>query len=398
MADNPYTGGTIANSSRPGAAEKKLINEVIRMEEKDFSFALSEEQNIMKETVAKLVKSAITDRAHEMDESRTIPADTIQKVWELGATVSVLPESCGGYGMDYSPIMNAIMMEELACGDMSVAIAANTPAMFLYTVADMGTEEQKKKYLPQYCDAAFKACTVAVNEPRFRFDAAAPETKAEKKGGAYVINGTKCFVPLAKDSNHVLIAARNGERTDLFIVGRDNPGLKIGEREKNQGMYALETYTVALENCAVPAEDRLGGEQGCDYDRFLQKSRAAMAAIGTGVSRASYEYAKAYAKERTQFGEVIASRQSIAFMIAEMAYEVDAMRLMTWNAASALEAGRDATREAYLAKLYAGEMTMKVTDYGVQILGGHGYVRDHPVERYCRNGRSIALLDGIAII
>lgn len=368
------------------------------MEEKDFSFALSEEQNIMKETVAKLVKGNITDRAHEMDESRAIPMDIIQKVWELGATISVIPEACGGYGMDYSPIMNAIMMEELAFGDMAVAIAANTPAMFLYTVADMGTEEQKKKYIPQYCGAAFKQCTVAVNEMRFRFDAAAPETAAEKKGGSYILNGKKCFVPLAKDSSHMLITARNGGCNDFFIVSSDNPGLKIGEREKNQGLYALETYPVTLENCEVPAGDRLGGEQGCDYGRFLQKSQAAMAAIGTGVSRASYEYAKAYAKERVQFGEVIASRQSIAFMIAEMAYEVDSMRLLTWSAASALEAGRDAKREAYLAKLYAGEMTMKVTDYGVQILGGHGYVRDHPVERYCRNGRSIALLDGIAII
>lgn len=368
------------------------------MEEKDFSFALSEEQNIMKETIAKLVKGNITDRAHEMDEARAIPAEIIQKVWELGATTSVLPEACGGYGMDYSPIMNVIMMEELAFGDMAVAVAANIPATFLLTVSDMGTEEQKSKYIPQYCDGTFKPCTVAVNEMRFRFDASSPATSAEKKGGSYILNGNKCFVPLAKDASHMLIAARNGDRNDLFIVSGDNPGLKIGEREKNQGMYALETYPLTLENCEIPAADRLGGEQGCDYDRFLQKSQVALAAIGTGVSRASYEYARAYAKERVQFGEVIASRQSIAFMIAEMAYEVDSMRLLTWSAASALEAGRDAKREAYLAKLYAGEMTMKMTDYGVQVLGGHGYVRDHPVERYCRNGRGIALIDGIATI
>jgi alkylation response protein AidB-like acyl-CoA dehydrogenase len=123
-----------------------------------------------------------------------------------------------------------------------------------------------------------------------------------------------------------------------------------------------------------------------------------MSAIGTGVSRASYEYARDYAKERVQFGEPIASRQAIAFMIAEMAYEVDAMRLMTWKAASALEAGRDAKKESYLAKLYAGEMTMKITDYGVQILGGHGYIRENPVERYYRNGRGIAILEGLAMV
>jgi len=205
-------------------------------------------------------------------------------------------------------------------------------------------------------------------------------------------------VPMAKDSGHLLVAADADGKMELFIVEGNNPGLKIGEREKNLGLYALESYPVALENCEVSADDRVGGDNGCDYSRFLQKTRIAMSAIGTGVSRASFEYARDYAKERVQFGEPIASRQSIAFMIAEMAYEVDAMRLMTWKAASALEAGRDAKRESYLAKLYAGEMTMKITDYGVQILGGHGYIRENPVERYYRNGRGIAILEGMATV
>ena len=155
---------------------------------------------------------------------------------------------------------------------------------------------------------------------------------------------------------------------------------------------------MVFENCEIPAEDRLGGESGCDYDRLIQKSRVAMAAIGTGVSRASLEFVKDYAKQRVQFGEPIAHKQSIAFMLAEMAYEVDAMRLMTWKAASRLEAGKDVARESYLAKLYAGEMTMKVTDYGVQVMGGHGYIRDYPVERYFRNGRGIRILEGMATL
>jgi alkylation response protein AidB-like acyl-CoA dehydrogenase len=262
----------------------------------------------------------------------------------------------------------------------------------------MGTEEQKKKYLPLYCDAAYKTCTVAMNEPRFRFDAVSLETKAEKQGRKYVLNGKKCFVPMAKDSGHLLVAAKTNGKTELFIVDGKNPGLKIDEREKNLGLYALESYPVTLENCEVSADDRVGGDNGCNYNRFLQKTRIAMSALGTGVSRASFEYARDYAKERVQFGEPIAYRQSIAFMIAEMAYEVDAMRLMTWKAASALEAGRDAGRESYLAKLYAGEMTMKITDYGVQILGGHGYIRENPVERYYRNGRGIAILEGMAMV
>lgn len=375
-----------------------LMEEKI-MEDKDFGFGLSEEQSSMKDTVAKLIKSmVIGNPAHDMDEERKLHRDIIDKIWELGATVSMVPEEYGGYGMDYSPMMNAIFLEELAAGDMALAIAATLPSTFIYTILQMGTDEQKKKYLPLYCDPAYKTCTVAVNEPRFGFDAATLETKAAKNGEKYIINGKKCFVPMAKNSGHLLVAANADGKMDLFIVENGNPGLQIGEREKNLGLYALETYPVTLENCEVPADDRVGGDNGCDYGRFLQKTRIAMSAIGTGVSRASYEYAREYAKERVQFGEPIASRQAIAFMIAEMAYEVDAMRLMTWKATSALEAGREAKRESYLAKLYAGEMTMKLTDYGVQILGGHGFIRENPVERYYRNGRGITILEGMATV
>lgn len=368
------------------------------MEEKEFSFGMSEEQRTMKETVARLVKSTVSDSAHEMDETGALPGEVIRKIWELGAVISVIPEEYGGYGMDYSPVMNAIILEELAFGDMALAVAATLPSLFLYPLMENGSEEQKKKYIPPYCDASFKACTAAINEPHFKFDPVAPATKAEKKGASYVLNGAKCFVPMAAESGHMLVSAELEGAGELFIVATDNPGVKIGEREKNLGLYALPTYTVTLENCEVPASDLLGEGAGGGYDRQLQKSRVALAAIAAGVSRASFEYARDYAKERVQFGEPIASRQAVAFMIAEMAYEVDSIRLMAWKAASALEAGKDARRESYLAKLYAGEMTMKITDYGVQVLGGHGYVRDHPVERYYRNGRGIAILEGMATV
>ena len=194
----------------------------------------------------------------------------------------------------------------------------------------------------------------------------------------------------------MLVAAKCDGENSLLIVDAGTPGMTVGEREKNLGLNMLDTFTVHFNGCQVPKENRLCGAEG--YDTYLQKTRTALAAMGTGVARASFEYAQNYAKERVQFGEPIASRQSIAFMIAEMAYEVDAMRLMTWKAASALEAGRDAKRESYLAKLYAGEMAMKITDYGVQVLGGHGYIREHPVERYYRNGRGIAILEGMATV
>lgn len=362
------------------------------------NFSMSKQQQMVKKEVAKLVKDIVTDNAHDMDESGEIPADAIQKAWGLGASISSVPEECGGYGMDDSPIESAIVMEALAYGDMAFAIAATTPSLFISPIAKMGTEDQKKKYLPNYCGDNFSACTMAINEPRFGFDAVSLATTAEKKNGSYVINGEKCFVPMAASAKHMLVAAACDGQNELFVVSADNPGLKVGDREKTLGLYALEMSRVALENCEVPAEDRLGGDQGCDYDLMLQRSRIAMAALAAGMTNASYDTAREYAKTREQFGEPIAYRQSVAFMLAEMAYEVDAIRLMAWKAASKLEAGKDAAREAYLAKMYAGEMTMKLCDYGVQIMGGHGYIREYPVERYYRNARAISNLEALAIV
>jgi len=239
---------------------------------------------------------------------------------------------------------------------------------------------------------------LALHEPHYGFDPLELKTTAARKNGSFILNGKKCFVPLAQQSKHLLVAAAYEGVNNLFIVERENSGVTASDREQNLGLNALETNEVVLENCEIPAEDRLGGDKGCDFDRLLQKMRIAISAMGTGISRASLEFARNYALQRVQFGEPIVFRQSVAFMLAEMAYEVDAMRLMTWKAASKLENGKDAKKESYLAKLYAGEMAMKVTDHGVQVLGGHGYIRDYPQERCYRNGRGISILEGVATL
>jgi alkylation response protein AidB-like acyl-CoA dehydrogenase len=363
-----------------------------------FGFSMSKEQKMVSKEVAKLVKGLVIDHAHEMDESGTIPADAIQKAWGLGASVSMVPEAYGGYGMDDSPVDSTIILEEMAYGDMAFAVAALAPSLFINPLVSMGTEDQQKTYLPLYCKETYTACTLALNEPHFGADVMALKTTAKKSGDTYVINGTKCFVPMADTAGHMLVAASLDGQNNLFIVAGDNPGLTVSEREKNLGCYALPTFEVTLTDCTIPASDRLGGEAGCDYARFIQKTRVGMAAMAAGMARASYEFAKGYARERVQFGEPIAHRQSIAFMLAEMAYEVDAIRLLAQKAASELAAGKDVARSSYLAKMYAGEMAMKVTDFGVQIMGGHGYIREYPVERYYRNARGISILEGMAIV
>ncbi len=361
-------------------------------------FSISKEQKMIKNEIAKLVKDLVVDNAHEMDETGEIQPETLQSIWEMGVSTAGVPEEFGGMGPGGSPVDTALILEELACGDMAVAVAATLPSLFIQPLLQFGTPEQQKKYLPMYCGEKYKPCTLAVNEPHFRFDAVDLKTTATRNNGGYVLNGEKCFVPLARKAEHIMVAASLEGKNQLFIVESGNPGMHIGEREKNLGLYSLETSEVKLTECQVADDDRLGEENGCDYDRILQRTRIGLCALATGVCRASFEFVRKYAKERVQFGEPIAHRQSVAFMIAEMAYEVDAIRLLTWKAASRLAAGLDAGRESYLAKLYAGEKAMKICDYGVQVLGGHGYVRDYPVERYYRNSRGISILEAMAIV
>jgi len=172
-----------------------------------FSFAMSKEQKMVKDEFAKFVKEMVIDAAHDMDEDGKIPDDIIQKVWELGASVSMIPEEYGGFGMKDSPVETCLILEELAYGDMSFAIAATLPSLFTHPVAEMGTEEQKKKYLPLYCGEAYSPCTLALHEPHYGFDPVDLKTTATRKNGSFVLNGSKCFVPLAGQSNHLLVAA-----------------------------------------------------------------------------------------------------------------------------------------------------------------------------------------------
>lgn len=363
-----------------------------------FSFSMTKEQKMVSNEVANLVRGVVTDDAHAMDENGLIPDAVLQKAWELGASVSMVPEEYGGHGMKDSPVETSIIIEEMAFSDMAFAVAATTPSLFINPLVKMGTKAQQKKYLSLYCRDEYPFCTLALNEPHFAADVSDLRTTATKKGDFYCLSGKKCFVPMADKAGHILVAASLKDENNLFIVAGDNPGIKISEKEKTLGCYALPVYEIEIADCHVPADDRLGGEAGCDYNLFIQKTRVGMAALAAGIAKASYEFAREYAMGRVQFGEPIVNRQSVAFMIAEMAYEVDSLRLFAQKAASKLAAGEDISRDSYLAKMYAGEMCMKIADYGVQLMGGHGYIREYPVERYYRNARGISILEGMAIV
>jgi len=362
------------------------------------SFSPSEEQQM----IVNMVKQVATDEFRkvyrEADESGEVPAHVVETAWGLGFISSSIPEEHDGLGGEHSAITGCLIAEELAWGDLSMAMHVLCPALVAYPVLEMGTAEQKTQYLPGFCAEKYKPATAGLIEPRFNFDPCALSTTARLDGNDYVLSGEKCYVPLAAHADLLLVYAAENGSSQGFILEKGSPGLEIGEREKNMGIEALATYELTLNDCRIPKENRLGRNNGCDFNRIMNCSRVALSAMAVGVARGAFEYSRDYAKERLAFGEPIASRQAIAFMLAEMAIEVDATRLMTWEAAWKLDRKEDATREASLVKTYADDMVVMVTDGGVQILGGHGYIREHPVELWLRNGRGFAALDGMGIV
>lgn len=357
------------------------------------SFQPSEEQQLVRETVASFAVEQIRPASRDADESGETPPSVVQHAWELGLVQSAIPEPFGGHGDVRSAVTSALVCEELAWGDLSIAMHILTPRLVLYPVIELGSEALQKEILSAYAGNDFVAGTAALMEPDFRFDVNELATKASTQNGDYVLNGHKCYVPLAADARHILVYAREDGASSAFVVPRDTPGLTLVEREKNMGIKALATYELTLEQCRVPAAMRLSG----DFKPLHNRSRVALASMAAGVARAAFEYARDYAKDRRAFGVAIAQKQAIAFMLAEMAIEIDAARLLTWEAAWKIDRGEDATREACLAKNYAANMVLKVTDNAVQVLGGHGYIRDHMVELWLRNGRGFAAFEGLAM-
>ncbi len=361
------------------------------------AFSPTEEQQMIVNTVKQFATDVMRKKYRDCDEAGEIPAEVVDAAWELGLVVSCIPEQLGGAGWEHSALTGTFLAEELAWGDLSMAMHILAPSLAILPIVEMGTEEQKNKYLPLVCGEKFKPATAAYIEPRYNFDANELGTVATGKGG-YTLKGAKCYVPLAADASYILVYAREGADNQCFIVDKGAKGLEIGEREKNMGIKALATYELALKDCKVPAENRLGGAKGCNFNRLSSLSRLALSSMAVGVGRAAFEFSRDYAKERYAFGEPIASRQAIAFMLADMAMEVDAARLLGWEAAWKLDKKEDATRESCLAKTYADGMVMMVTDYGVQVMGGHGYIRDNPVELWFRNGRGFSTFTGMAIV
>jgi acyl-CoA dehydrogenase len=362
-----------------------------------YSFEPTDEQKIIINAAKKLALKEFRSRMRDADEKGEPAPEWMQAGWELSLLPASISEEYGGFG-ERSALTWVLAAEELAWGDLSATLALTAPNLVALPVLLCGSAEQKKELLPLFCTDSYIPGSAALMEPRFDFDPNAPKTTAVKKDGTYVLSGVKCNVPFAEQSAWMLIYASLEGNCQGFLVKKNSPGLIVKEREQNMGICALPLYGVELNDCSIPASQRLGGEAGCDFPILLNSSRVALSAMALGVARAAYEFALDYTKHRKAFGEAIAQRQSIAFTLAEMITEIESARMLVWEAAWRLDHGQDATKEAYMAMNYASDISLMITDRAVQFLGGYGYIRDYPVELWLRNARGFGVLEGISIV
>ncbi|MEP5568985.1 MAG: acyl-CoA dehydrogenase family protein [Halioglobus sp.] len=360
-----------------------------------FDLTRTDDQRMSQETMQRFAEVEIRSIARASDEAGEAPAGFYDKTAELGLALLSIPESLGGAGMERSPLSSVLNIEELASGDLGLALGAVSPQAFVSTLIDQGSDAQKERYLPPFCEGTFVPATTALMEPRAMFDPMEPLCTAEETAQGYVLNGSKCMVPLGLDAQLMLVIAKlEGQGACAFIVEGTPEGM-TRTQESNMGLRTLQLATLEFDNVQLPLEARLGDED-FDLQRFVDLSRLGIDALAVGTCQAVLDYVKEYVNERVAFGEPISNRQSVAFMVADMAIELEAMRLMVWRAASLAEHGLEFHQQAYLAHVACGEYAMKIGTDGVQLLGGHGFCREHPVEMWYRNLRAIAILDGVA--
>lgn len=363
-----------------------------------YSFTPTDEQQMLIDAVGRYAKNDLRPAAKEADKSTQLPRELIEKGWEMGILQASLPRDYGGFG-DHSAVTGVLAAEAMAYGDLAGTLAVMTPNLYVLPIIFSGTEEQKKNYIPEVISAEWKPYSAALLEPDFNFDPHELSTTAERLQDHFLLTGEKTMVSYAADAENLLVYADWEGKTQGFIVPVDSEGLTVGENQKLLGVHALPLYDLTLEEVEISPDQLLGGEDGHDFKPHLTSSWIALSAMAVGVGEAAFDYSRDYAKDREVFGVKVAQKQAIAFMLAEMATEIEAVRLLTWEAAWMIDEGKEkAYQQAYLAINAAVDMVMTVTDCAVQILGGHGYIREHPVEMWMRNGRGFANFTGLAMV
>jgi len=359
-----------------------------------FDLTPTESQELLRTTLRRFAAEVLRPAASEADETLRPPEDVLSMAAEIGLTDFAIPESFGGAAEERSPLTTALLAEELAHGDMALALALLSPMSVAHLVQDHGTETQKRELLGRLCGEDQVLASAALLEARPLFDPRKLKTKAKAQGKGYRLSGEKTLVPLGELSRFFLVSAElAGVGPRLFVVERDQPGLDLSP-EPAMGLRGANLCRMKLRDVELSGAALLGTPDAHDHQRVIDLARVAWGALAVGQCRAVLDYVKPYCNDRIAFGEPISNRQSVAFLIADMRIEIDGMRLLTWRAAARAERGKSFTREAHLLAVQASQKAMKIGTDGVQLLGGAGFICEHPVELWYRHLRAVGVMEG----
>ncbi|HEU0287034.1 MAG TPA: acyl-CoA dehydrogenase family protein [Nocardioidaceae bacterium] len=359
-----------------------------------FDLTPTEDQQMIVSVVREFADEVLRPGAEKADATCVTSDDVLERSLELGLTLLEVPEAAGGLGAERSTTTAVLVAEALAHGDLGMAVACLSPASVATALSLWGDGAQQQTYLSSFTGSEIPAAALAVAEPRPLFDPFQLATTAVREGGGYVLNGTKSMVVRAADAELFVIAAEFEDTGPaLFLLESDTRGLEV-EAEPSMGLRAASLSRVICTDVAVPRRALLGDGRPEAYAECIRLSRLAWCALAIGTGQAVLDYVIPYVKERQAFGEPIAHRQSVAFLAANIGIELEGMRLATYRAAARAEQGRDFAREVALARRLCAEHGMRIGSDGVQLLGGHGFVKEHPVERWYRDLRAIGVMEG----
>jgi alkylation response protein AidB-like acyl-CoA dehydrogenase len=362
------------------------------------SFSLTDEQRDLQALAHEFAERELRPIAAEWDEREDAPPDLLAKAARLGLTSYAVPREYGGGGVD--AMTSALIAEELSWGCAGLAAGIQATMFPVRPLLSFGTEEQRRRYLPLLASEGGALAAIAFTEPHAGSDLASIRATARRDGEEWVLSGEKVYVTHGGIADLTVVFARGDEGISAFLLERDDPGLRAGRKERKLGLRASYTGSLVLDEARIPA-DRLLGEEGQGFlvaMDFFEVSRPQVAAAALGVGRAAFEHATAYAREREAFGRPILDRQGVSFKLADMAMSLEAARLLVWRACAAVDAGEDAGLLGSYAKAFAADAAMRATTDAVQILGGAGVMRDHPVEKWMRDAKVFQIVEGTSEI
>ena len=364
-----------------------------------FDLTPDDDQKMILETVEEFAEEILRPAARDADDAASYPPNLIAKAAELGITAINIPEDFDGIAAHRSTVTNALVAEALAYGDMGLALPILAPGGVASALTHWGSADQQATYLNEFAGDNVPQACVAIAEPHALFDPTTLKTTAVRTPSGYRLNGVKSLVPAAADAELFIIAAQLSGKPALFVVESSSRGLSV-KADPSMGIRAAALGRVELDNVSVPLGARLGEDNAtdADYSEAIALARLGWAALAVGTSHAVLDHVVPYIKERQAFGEPIAHRQAVAFMTANIAIELDGLRLITWRGAARAEQGLPFAREAALAKRLGTDKGMQIGLDGVQLLGGHGYTKEHPVERWYRDLRAIGVAEGVVVI